>query len=326
MSGKPDIMDDRRNLLRINILEALASSVYDNVLFVDAGNGNDGYTGADFPHALQTINGAMAVLNKLYPDPRGRHYAIIFQGRLTGGNAMPSTQIINVPGVHLIGAALQYGMGGGWDSCFVTKGSLLTSNPDYSGLRTTYAGLEIQADDVLVAGLKFYGADTGNPFYHIAIDDAHGGRGCAIVNCTLQGDVNGAATINGIGFNGAETGLAKDNLYYYLKEGVTLGGGGTRYCHEVAVEHGYFQGCQRGIAAINTATENCLMELNRMIQKATYGWALTAGFDFTGSGNGHNVVNNYVGHATKANAYTPGAGTHFWSNNYYGTNVLYDGT
>jgi hypothetical protein len=304
----------------------LSAIKYRKFLYVDPANGNDANSGLSWDQALATINQAMTLIGS-NSTVRGSHFAIIYQGRLTGGNAFPGTQTVNVQGVALLGAGWLYGMGGGWDSCFVSKGSLLTQNPDLTGLRTEYVALNIQADDVLIAGLKFYAADIGNPFYHIALDDTvGGGRNCLVTQCVFQGDVNGAQNVYGVGFNGSENSVAQGNMAYYMKEAFTLGGGPTRYCHISAVQENLIADSERAISVINSSAENNWLIRNRIMQKATYGFAMVAGIDFTGSGNGMICAENYVGHGTKTTAYVKGAGTDYWYNNYYGTNVLYDGT
>jgi len=310
-----------------------SSMIYDQVVFVDRDKGANGNDGSDWSKPVKDINAAMDKLpgGGVNSVARGRHYAIIFRSRLTSGNKFTAKQTVDVQGVHLIGAGILLGMGGGWDACFVTDYAVLVDDADLSGLAALKAGLQIDADDFLVAGIKFYAPDAAGGMYHIAINDAHGGRNCAIINSVFQGDLNGAVSVHGVGLNGCETALVKDNLFYYEDEAISIGGGGTRYAHGCSIRDNEIDACRYGIRGKNASTVRNKLIRNIITPRdpvAAYGWAITRGIDLT-QGQGFLCVEDFVGHATKGTAFAPGTNNIFHRCFYGGTGAAateYDGT
>lgn len=291
--------------------------IYDQIVFLDRTNGSDGNDGESWSTPVNTINGAMdKIWGGSNSTARGRHFAVIFRSRLTGGTKSTANEVIDIQGVHLIGAGVLYGMGGGWDSCFVTDNNALTADSDLTGLSATKVGLRVDADDVLISGLKFYApTDYTTAFYHVALNDAHGGRNCAVINNVFQGDVNGTRSFHGVGINGSETALVAGNQFYFHDEGVTVGGGETRYASQCVIEDNRFFGCKYGIRTTNASTVMNEILNNYFTQQSTYGWAMTRGIDLT-YGTGFLCANNIVGHATEGTAFAYGTGN-FWINNYH---------
>lgn len=307
----------------------ILSGIYDVIIFVDRSNGLDTNDGLTWATAVQTINGAMAKLLAYFGTTNpGKHSAVIYRGRLTGSLTFTQTQQITIKGAQLLGAGLLYGMGGGWDSCFVGDGSVFAADATLSGIPKTRSGLEIMADDVLVAGLKFYANAVATAYTHIALNDAGGARNCAILDNVLQGDVNGVGTIDGIGVSGSETGLIAGNHLYYLDNGIIIGGGGVRYASKIVVEENRIFDPATGIILNNGSTVENLIRKNSIMPKQTYGMAFANGVYVNDAAQGNCFEENRVYHNVKATAYRKGAGTNYWILNYYNGvgGVLYDGT
>lgn len=316
-----------------------AAAIYDRVLYVDARRGADGATGEDWDTALQSINGAMDKLyggddsSTNYPqDARARSaFAVVYRGFLTGGNAYATQQIIDVSGVHLIGAGQLYGPGSQFESTFVVDGSKLTANTNLSGLPSTYAGLIIEADACVVDGIYFYHNNGTNNPYSLAISDyethsgssghANAGRGCGVYDSVFQGDVNGSSSIYGVGLCGAESNVVAGNHFRYSKQGITLGGGPNRYANGNRLSDNLFSGCERGIVHYNAAVAENTVERALITDKSTYGFSLVAGLDCT-TGAGMHAIDCRVGHATKTTAYIVGTGNLF-TNCIYNSNVVF---
>ena len=301
--------------------------IYDQVVFCDRANGSDGNTGEDWDHAVKTINGAV---DKFYGGvrdaARGRLYAIIFRSRLTGGNAFTATegqQVINIPGVHLIGAGSIYGDGGGWDSCFVTNSTYMDSEAHLSGIGAARVGLLTENDNILVTGLKFYCSDETNAMWHVAIHDydqtessGNSGRNVQVLNCHFQGDVDGTAQINGVGVDGGEACSVIGCRFQYTHIGIKFAGGGVRYANQCIFQDNVAIGNKYGIQGGNASATDNLIKDNYVVAKGSYGWAITYGIDGANSSTDNMYVNNYVGHATEATAFNYGTGN-FWINNYH---------
>ena len=225
------------------------------------------------------------------------------------------------------------GAGAQFESAFIVKGPNLTANAQLSGLASTYAGLQVQADSVVVDGIYFYCSDATNTPYGLAISDyethsgssghANSGRGCGVFNCEFQGDVNGSSSIYGLGLSGVENAKIAGNHFRYSKRGLTLGGGPNRYANSNVLKDNVFSGCERAIVHQNAAVAENTIEKAMVTDKSTYGFSLVAGLDFT-TGAGAHAVFCHVGHATKGTAYVPGTGNVFTA--CYYTNNLYDGT
>jgi len=300
--------------------------VYDKVVYVDRDKGADGHDGESWAKPCKTINGA---LDKFYGGAqgtaRGRHFAIIFQSRLTGGNAFTETQTIDVAGVHLIGAGLLYGDGGSFNSAFVTNSQLAAERAHHSGIwDSTRAGLIVDADDVLIAGLKFYCSDETNAMWHVVLhdrdvgnDSSQAGRNNMVTDCMFQGDVDGTQYINGIGVEGQETATIMNNRFMYHGTAIGLAGGGERYANKNIIENNKIFSCKYGIKLGNASTVENLIQDNTVIPKGTYGWAITYGIDAS-AGSGNAFIKNTVAHNTESTAYNYGS-NNLWVENYHGT-------
>ena len=318
-----------------------AAAVYDKVLFVDVLRGSDSAPGDSWDTPLQSINGAMA---KLYGgddsstnspgDARARAaFAVIYRSYLTGGNAPATQQIINVSGVHLIGAGIwEGGAGSQFESTFVVDGSKLTAQTGIlTGLESLYAGLVIAADACVVDGIYFYHNNGTNNPYSLAVADyethsgssghANSGRGCGVFNSVFQGDVNGALSIYGLGLNGAEASLVAGNHFRYSKEGITIGGGPNRYANSNRLSDNLFSACERAVKGFNASVAENTIERALITDKSTYGYSLVAGLDFT-TGGGYHAIDCRVGHVTKTTAYVAGTGNLF-TNCMYNQNVIF---
>jgi len=316
-----------------DFMAAKASTLYYNqIYFVDRANGSDGQTGEDWDHPKATINDCMTALETKYGSKsaaRGRHFLIVFQSRLTTDNQFAAKQTIDVSGVDLVGAGKFYGMGGGWNSCFINQYAVLAADTDLSGLVSTKAGLQIDTDEVTVQGLKFYAPDVAGAMNHIAVNDAHGGRSVAILDNTFQGDLNGTYSVDGVGLNGCETGLVKGNEFYFCGNAIVLGGGGTRYASKCIVEGNRIFDPAYGIRLYNASTTENLIKDNSIRPKNTYGMTFVNGILVAAGCVGNAFEGNKVFHETKATAYSyGGANAREWILNYYGAagGTLYDGT
>ena len=317
-----------------------AAAVYDKVLFVDAVRGSDAAEGDSWDTALQSINGAMDKLyggddsSTNYPgDARARAaFAVIYRGYLTGGNAYATQQIIDVSGVHLIGAGIwEGGAGSQFESTFVVDGSKLTANPNLSGLPSTYAGLIIEADACVVDGIYFYHNNGTNSPFSLAISDyethsgssghANAGRGCGVFNSVFQGDVNGALSIYGLGLSGAEACYGGGNHFRYNKIGFVFGGGPNRYANSNHFSGDVYAACERALQSYNASVAENTFERGLVTDKSTYGFSLVAGIDCT-TGAGTHAVDWRVGHVTKTTAYVVGTGNLF-TNCFYNQNVIF---
>ena len=301
--------------------------IYEDVRFVDRANGSDGNDGSDWDHPKKTINDAVDEFYSGSRDnSRGRHFAIIFRSRLTGGNAFTATegqQKIDIPGVHLIGAGSLYGDGGGWTSCFVTNSTYMSSDAHISGCGAGRVGLLVEGDDVLVQGIKFYCSDETNMMWHVALhdydqtnDSSNAGRNNQVINCHFQGDVDGTAEINGVAMDGAEASSVLGCRFQYTHIGVKFAGGGARYANEDIIQNNIVISNKYGIQGGNASTRENVIADNYVVAKGQYGWAITYGIDGGNSSTDSLYVNNIVGHATEATAFNYGSGN-FWINNYH---------
>lgn len=306
-----------RNLILQTQVGKYSLPIYDQVVYCDVGRGTTGGSGESWETATNTVNGA---LDRIYSgsnsNARGRHFLILFQSRLTSGNVLTTKTVIDIQGVSLIGAGLMYGMGGGWDSCFVNYHTM-TAESDLSGAPFTKAGLSIEADDCVVAGLKFYNPDATQKQVHLTTNDAHGARNCAIINNVFQGQNGTADRTSGVQLVGSETALVADNQFYQCEYGVTLHGGGTRYVNRCIVENNKIFSPKYGIYLSNSSTTDNLIIGNTVVNKQTYGYTMTDGIYCANAAQGNLFQDNVVGHATEGTAYAAGSGTNYWINNYY---------
>jgi hypothetical protein len=301
---------------------------YEKIVFVDRANGSDAQDGSNWDQAMKTINKACDEFYGGTRDKaRGRHFAIMFRGRLTYGNRWLTQQIIDIPGVHLIGGGQLYGDAGGWDSCYVTDSTLLTANARLSGMPAiTKAGLQIQADDVMVSGLKFYSCDQTVTHLALAVLDYdstagsdNSGRNVLITNNTFQGDwESGTTHVSGVGMNGTECSSVVGNKFYGCEYGIILGSGGQRYVDSCIIKDNVVISPYKGIftGGTNDVTDNMISD-NYIVGKRTYGWTLTYGIDAGGS-HGNLFARNIVGNATETTAFNYGSNNH-WILNYHTT-------
>jgi len=335
--GDTRILSECARGYKLNTRVALyANMIFDQVVFIDRGYGKDGNDGSDWDNAVQTIEGAQDLLpgggqglDRKDQDAiaRGRNYALIFQSLLTSGNSYSVHQRLSLGGLHLIGAGLLYGAGGGHESCFVTPPATISKG---CGLEVSYSDSapKARAKACSIEGIRFYNPDSVEAeHYHVLVQDP---QGIVIQNCTFQGsdadgDVTGRHT-GGIIVKGCEDFVFLNNKFYYCENAINLQAGPIRYAHKGVIERNVGFGCYRGVYCPDAYALENLLEDNRWLPKQNYGYTLTRGFDLSGNPSGNTFRKNYVGHDTKANAYYKGSGTNFWDANYYGTNVLYDGT
>ncbi len=291
--------------------------IFDDIVYCSRDYGNNNNDGSSWAQAVADINTACDKLKYATNNgnARGRNQAILFQGRLTSGNAFTALQVIDVPGVHLIGGGGGYGMGGGWDSVFVTPGTCSDGGGSYS----YKAGLSIAADDVEVCGIKFYNPDPTQAQYHILVEDGLSpgdGRNSWIHDNVFQGDVNGTASrTSGICVIGIETILIERNFFYYCEEAVRIAAGSVRYPNKVAVKGNWIFAPSTGIVLTDDYCVESLFQDNRIIPKNTYGYTFAYGIDANANSGGNLFTGNIVAHATEGTAFR--YGTNFWINNYY---------
>lgn len=323
---------------------AETAAIYDKVLYVDVKRGSDAADGESWDTPLQSINGAMDKLyggddsSTNYPqDARARSaFAVVYRGYLTGGNAYSTQQVIDVSGVHLIGAGLwEGGTGAQFESTFVVDGSKLTAQAPLYNLPSTYAGLYACADAVVVAGIYFYHSNSTNNPFSLAFSDyethsgspghANSGRGCGAFNNVFQGDVNGSGSIYGLGLIGCEAFTGGNNHFRYNKIGLCYASGGNRWANSNRFRGDSFSACERAVKSLNTDVSENTIESAIVTDKAQYGFSLIAGIDFA-IGAGSHAVDCRVGHITKSTAYVPGTGNKFTNCFYANATAPYDGS
>jgi hypothetical protein len=308
-------------------LVSIPAIEYAKILYVDAGGGSDSNDGSSWPAALKTFNQAMTVIGP-NSTARGKHYLIVFQGRTTTGNAFTTEQIINVEGVDIIGAGKLYGHGGGHDSCFVAGDPTLYG--DKCALKFTVSGCSIR-------GIKFYQPTEYGPAlenYFIMATDPIGLaiEDCHFIGANNNGDITNKYT-GGVNILGAEGGYLKHCQFYYCYRGLLLQAGAVRYVTKLLCEENSFGSCDIGIYLLDSYCVENNFYLNRIRDKSTYGFPMTAGIKIlTASGN-HFIDNRIAVNAAgdqSTKAYTKGSGTNFWNLNYWSStnsfNQLYAGT
>lgn len=299
-----------------DIVAKRAAPHFQDVRYVSRDYGSDANVGDSWATAVKTINRAVDCLEyNTSSTARGRHQAIYFQGRLTSGNAFTTLQAIDIPGISLIGGGGAYGMGGGWDSVFVTPGTCLSGGGSYS----EYAGLSLGADDLEVCGIKFYNPDPTQAQYHMLIEDSYSpgdGRNCWVHDNVFQGDVNGTASrTRGILVRGIESGLIERNHFYYPEHGITLKAGAVRYTSKMIVKDNHIFAPAIGIYLDDDYCLESTFLNNYIIPKNTYGYTFSYGIDANANSGGNLFVGNIVAHATEGTAFR--YGTNFWINNYH---------
>lgn len=309
---------------------------YDKVIFIDPKRGGDGADGSDWDHAVATINAACDLCyggdstSETYARGRGA-FAFIYRAFNTGGNEYATQQIIDVDGVHLIGAGQLYGAGAFMDSAFMVNGNKLTPDAELTGIPSTYAGLLVKAENVIIDGIKFVLRDgTHYPFMvavsdqHPADDVSHGraGIGFGMFNCELQGMSDASGTEYGIGLCGTEAPVLKGNHYRYFTQAISIGGGPIRYANNGIIQDEVISGCAYGIKGYNSGAVGTMID-NVRVKKGTgsgstppYGFALVGGIDWT-AGVYNYMTNCFVNHATVGTAYVAGT-NNFWHRCWYG--------
>jgi len=298
---------------------------FGEIFFVnrDSTKGSNSNHGKSPDSPLLDINAAVAKCTDYNND------YIVFSGRLTSGQQFSEQQVIDVDGVHLIGASRFFGMGGGYaDSCFVTPhtcGSILDGDAnDFK------CGLVLGADGIEVAGIRFYNPDATQAQFHIGLLDNQGnGRNCSIHDCQFQGQTAGTASrTSGVKAVGVETLHVFRNHFYACETGIEIKGGAKRYATENILQGNIISKPKYGInLSGGSTTENEIIE-NMITQKGTYGYAMTAGINVHNDASKNNFLHNWVFHGTKGTAFSPGTGTNYWILNYYSDSggTLYDGT
>jgi hypothetical protein len=320
---------------------AQAGMIYDKVIYIDPKRGADGNDGSDWAHAVKTINGAC---DQCYGGDstsetlaRGRGaFAFVYRAFNTGGNEYPTQQIIDVDGVHLIGAGEWYGAGSHFESAFMVNGNKLTADAELTGLRSTYAGLLVKAESVVVEGIKFVLRDATNAPYMVAFSDQHpvddathgrAGIGAGMFNCDLQGNSGGSGTEYGVGLCGTESPALAGNRYHFFTEAITLGSGPIRYVNGGIFKDEVIMGCGYGIRNYNGDVVENQFDNIRIMQKGLYGMTFVKGIDMT-VGTYNYFTNCFVNHTTKNTAYVPGTNNWFhrcWFGNTGAAATEYDG-
>lgn len=300
-----------------SLVRAETAMLFDKVIYIDTERGADGNPGTTLKKACKTINGAV---DRCYggdnDSAKGRHFALVLQGRTTTGLAQTAMQSLDVEGLHLIGAGSWFGHGGGGDSCLVC------------GPSTGYASktaLKITRSNCSVEGIKFYMPSE----YALGSEESYiystNPTDLAIVNnqfigANANGDITGMYS-NGILIEGAEAPVILRNQFLYCYRAIKAGAGSSRYFHKAIIDDNRMFSCGKGFYAYDTYTLECDINRNAILQKSPggvgYGHTLTGGIDLGGNPSGNFIRNNDVGHATPTTAYVKGSGTNYWSNNYY---------
>jgi hypothetical protein len=308
---------------------AQAGPIYDKVIFIDPKRGGDGADGSDWDHAVQTINAACNLCyggdstSETYARGRGA-FAFVFRCFNTGGDTYSTQQIIDIDGVHLFGAGAWYGAGAAYDSAFLVNGHDLTADPELSGLQSTYAGLLVKAQNVIIDGIWFVLRDaTNNPYLcafsdqHPLDDASHGraGVGAGVFNCMFEGDSGGSGTHYGLGLCGTEAPVVADSHFRYNVEGITLGGGPIRYCNNGLLKNLEFSGVAYGVRPYNASVmgnrlDHCIVKRTPVAGLPPYGKVLVHGFDFT-NGQYNYLTDCFVNHLTASYCYVPGTANWF---------------
>jgi hypothetical protein len=310
-----------------SLVRAEACAIYDKVVYLDTERGLDGNTGDDWSSPVKTINGA---IDKWFggdnDTAKGRHLAIVLRGRTTTGLAQTSMQTIDVEGVHLIGAGAWYGHGGGGDSCLVC------------GSSTAYASkcaIKVTRSNCSIEGIKFYMPSEyalGSEEYHIYATNPtdFAVTNCQFIGANSNGDMTGKYG-GGILIEGSEGAYLANNEFLYCYRGIKGMAGSSRYFHKSKIYGNAMFGNDIGIYFGDTYELENDVGWNSILRPSpsgtAYGYTMTGGIVLNGC-SGNYFHDNRVGHATKATAYTKGAGTNYWSLNYYDAGsggTLYDG-
>jgi hypothetical protein len=312
-----------------SLVRAEATAIYDKVVYLDRLHGLDGNSGDSWESPVLTINGACdKFYGGDYDAALGRHYAIVYRGSTTTARAFTSLQVIDVPGVHLIGAGAWYGHGGGSNSCFVAGSSSGYAYP---------AALVVEENGCSIEGMKFYmpseyAKATPYEFFVGSGDTVD----LAVVNNQFIGaNADGVMTskyVAGVGAQGGEGGYYAGNEFMYCYWGIMGSAGSSRYFHKNKIEYNRMFGCAKGIYFPDAYGIENSIEGNIILRPSpsgtAYGYTMTGGIDFGGNPSGNFCTHNFVGHATKTTAFVKGSGTNYWDLNYYDAGsggTLYDG-
>lgn len=311
-----------------SLVRAESAMVFTKVIYIDTERGADGNAGTTIGKACKTINGAV---DKCYggdnDTAKGRHFALVLQGRTTTGLAQTAMQTLDVEGLHLIGAGQWFGHGGGGDSCLVCGSS--------SGYASKTA-IKVTRSNCSIEGIKFYmpseyGLGSEESYIYSTNPTDFAVANCQFIGANANGDCTGLYS-NGILIEGAEGFVLVNNQFLYCYNGLKAGAGSSRYFHKAIIDNNHMFGCAKGIYFYDTyALENDIgrnIILRPSPSGVAYGYTMTGGIDFGGNPSGNYVHDNRVGHATKTTAYVKGSGTNYWSLNYYDAGsggTLYDG-
>lgn len=311
-----------------SLVHRYAALVFDDVFFIDRASGNDSNDGKSFDSAFKTIEGAMDKTTNY------KKTAVVYRGRTTSGQKHTALQIIDKSGVHLLGSGALYGFGGGWNSCFIPPTSFPAVSGGSDGNRS-HAGIQIDAREVEIAGMKFYAYDpntvTTRGFYIMCVKPDGVPYGFnSIHDNIIQGDVAGTGLIGGISMEGMERGYIGSNYFYELEEAITLQTGGSDYETGIVIEDNHYQGNKYGIRLLNGA---CLNHISR--EKIwgrgalARGWAITNGILLAAGANDNIIEDCYIADATELTAITDGGSNNCimdcWYGKTSGAKVIWNG-
>jgi hypothetical protein len=287
------------------LIHRYSALVFDDIFFVDRGLGNDSNDGESFDTALKTIEAAMDKCTDY------KQNAVIYRGRTTSGQKHTALQVIDKSGVHLLGSGALFGFGGGWNSTFMPPTAFGAVTGGSDGTRS-HAGIQIDARDVEIAGMKFYTYDpntvTTRGFYIMCIKAGGVPYGFnSIHDNILQGDVLATGLIGGISMEGMERGYIGYNYLYELEEGIVLQTGGSDYETGIEIEENRYQGNKYGIRLLNGACLNHVKGEKMWGAGALVrGYAITNGILIAAGANNNLVEDSYVATAVELTAITDG--------------------
>jgi hypothetical protein len=291
-------------------LDALRGQ-FGNVYYVDQNNGNDANDGLTRETALKTITAADALCTDNHND------YIVFKGKTTSGGQYNATEaVITKKGVHLVGDAYFRGMGGGYsDSCLTWANTAGVMDSNYG---TYKVGLQVKADGVEIAGIKFYNPDATQAQYAIGfMDSSGGGRGFSVHDCYFQGQYDGPADrTSGIIVIGVESGHIYNNFFYACETTIKMQAGGVRYCTKIVVEKNVIQGSKYGVYLNGLdVCDNVIID-NDFVDKGAYGYTMVNGILIVTGANGNYVARNMFGTTTATTAITNGGTNNMFIENY----------
>lgn len=289
----------------------IGPSGFGNFYYVDVENGDNDNDGESPENAVADINAA----NDLCTADKGD--VIIFSSRLTSGNQFTEQQVINKRGIKLLGIGYILGLGGGYDSCFVTPhtctGILDGDAHDFN------CGLVLGADGIEVAGIKFYNPDATQAQFHIGLLDGQGdARGCSIHDNEFQGQLGGTADRTcGIKAVGIETLHIFRNHLYACETGIEICGGSERYSSENIIQDNIITKPKYGIHLSGGSTVENLIQHNSIFKKNVYGYTLSNCILIAAGANGNHFYQNKLGTTDADEAITDNGTANSFIDNYY---------